>query len=44
MSEADRLFKRLDVELLENIEAQYFQEPKEFRYKILVSDCESILI
>jgi hypothetical protein len=30
-SEADALFKRLDLELMENIDAQYFSEPREFR-------------
>lgn len=30
--EADALFKRLDLELAENIDAQYFSEPREFRY------------
>ena len=29
-SDADRLFKRLDVELSENIAYQYFREPREF--------------
>ena len=30
-SEADVLFKRLDLELMENIDGQYFSEPREFR-------------
>lgn len=34
--DAEKLFKRLDVELLENIESQYFQEPREFRSLIEV--------
>jgi len=31
-TEAENLFKKLDVELLENIDAQYFLEPRDFRY------------
>ena len=34
-NEADTLFKRLDLELMENIDSQYFSEPREFRYTIL---------
>ena len=30
-TEAENLFKKLDVELLENIDAQYFLEPRDFR-------------
>jgi hypothetical protein len=30
-SEADVLFKRLDLELMENIDSQYFSETREFR-------------
>lgn len=30
-ADAEKLFKRLDVELGENIEDHYFQEPREFR-------------
>ena len=36
-TEADQLFKRLDVELSENIRTQYFYEPREFRYIISVA-------
>jgi hypothetical protein len=31
-SEADVLFKKLDLELMENIDGQYFSESREFRY------------
>ena len=30
-NEADILFKRLDLELMENIDAQYFSETRDFR-------------
>ena len=31
ISEVDRLFKKLDNDLGENVNRQYFQEPREFR-------------
>lgn len=30
-SDADTLFRRLDSQLLEKIDTQYFSEPREFR-------------
>lgn len=30
-TDPEKLFKRLDVDLLENIEDHYFQEPRDFR-------------
>lgn len=35
-SEADVLFKRLDLELMENIDSQYFSEPREFRFDCMI--------
>lgn len=35
-TDADALFKRLDVELFENIDSQYFNESRDFRSLIEV--------
>lgn len=34
-TEADVLFKRLDLELMENIDSQYFSEMRDFRFDVI---------